>query len=105
MKQQNIVIKEPGPFYSPQDEDYFFEWLQSISEVKEVSRVKGGLQVTIEEPVNEGCLADLMAVLSRYSVGLKPLKALCAANNEKWFRDPLKYWYLEIFGDEIEDGE
>jgi hypothetical protein len=98
---QTILIKEPGPFYSPQDEDYFFEWLQSIPAVKGVKGVKGGcLEVTIDGPVNEGCLADLMAVLSRYSVDLKPLKALCAPNNEKWFRDPIKYWYPAVFGDE-----
>lgn len=101
MTQQNIIIREPGPFYSPLDEDYFFEWLQSIPVVKEVNGVKGGrLEITIEEPVNEECLADLMAVLSRYSVDLKPLKSLCAPNNEKWFRDPNKYWYPAIFEDE-----
>ncbi len=97
---QIVLIKEPASFYSQQDEDNFFRWLQSIPEVKAVKGCSRGLEVVLEGPISEECLVELMAVLSRYSVELQPLKALCEPNNEAWFRNPIKYWYPEIFGEE-----
>ncbi|MGH8490625.1 MAG: hypothetical protein ACREXS_17615 [Gammaproteobacteria bacterium] len=97
---QTIVIKEPAPFYSQLDEDYFFRWLQDITKVKAVERTLVGLEILLDKPVDEECLADLAALLTRYSVDLKPMKALCAPNNEKWFRDPIMYWHQAVFGGE-----
>lgn len=94
---QIIVIKEPCPFYSQQDEDSFFEWLQSIPEVKSVKGCANGLEILLKEPIGEDSLIELIAVFSRYSLKLKPLKDLCSPNNEKWFKDPIKFWYSEIF--------
>lgn len=97
---QTILIKEPVPFYSQLDEDYFFAWLQDITKVKAVKGTPRGLEILLDKPVDEECLADLAALLTRYSVDLKPMKALCAPNNERWFRDPNRRWHQAVFGGE-----
>ncbi|WP_243368757.1 hypothetical protein [Fundidesulfovibrio soli] len=93
-----IVIQEPVPFYSEGDEDFFFHWLQSITSVESVSRCLQGLEITLDDPVDDASLRELIGLMARYSLDMKCLKPLRTAQNEHWFADPIKYWHKSVFG-------
>ena len=51
-----LVIKEPTPFYSQLDEDHFFAWLNEIPNVAGVKGTKNGLEVMLNDLVDEACI-------------------------------------------------
>ena len=92
-----LTIDEPVPFYSEGDEDNFFNWLQSIPAVRGVSGTAKGLEVFIEEPLDDLSLYELIALMTRYSLDRRCLRPLCERDDKCWFRDKEKYWYQSIF--------
>lgn len=92
-----LIIEEPDPFWSRLDEKSFFEWLKSIPAVKRIVGTKNGLEISLETPLDEPNLRDLIAVMHRYGIDKKCLRDFCTPDNEKWFKDPEKYWYKSVF--------
>ena len=92
-----IIIPEPEWFYSYQDEKHFFDWLKDIPAVSSFSPEQDGLHVTIDTPVDDDSLADLLALCERYSLKMTALAVLCHSGNEQWFRNRDKYWYVKVF--------
>lgn len=94
-----FTISEPMPFYCEKDEDYFFQWLQSIPAVTSVTGSARGLQLTLEDPIDKQSLYELAGIMTRYSIARKCLRTLCNASNEAWFKDSSMYWYKDVFED------
>jgi hypothetical protein len=95
-----VKIQEPRLFFSDGDEDYFFEWLQSIPEVKDVVRVKTDLELTLADQVDDTSLRELLGLLKRYGLDMTPLRALLTPENEHWFAEKKAYWYRSVFKNE-----
>lgn len=94
-----FIIKEPLPFYSYLDEKNFFRWLESIPAVKNVVGTSKGLELSIEMPIDEPNLRDLIAIMKRYSLDMKSLKTFCDSTNDAWFKNQTAYWYKSVFDD------
>ena len=94
-----VIIREPVPFFSDGDEDCFFEWLKSIAAVKDFARCVSGLEVTLVDQVDDPGLRELIGLLKRYGVDMKPLRKLRTTQNERWFANVKAYWYPSVFED------
>jgi hypothetical protein len=80
------------------DEENFFRWLESIPAVTGVARAGRDLDVSLKVPVGESDLRDLIALLKRYGIDMKCLRAFADAGNASWFRSPSAYWHADVFG-------
>lgn len=100
MNQDKIVLKAHNMEYlSRLDEDMFFEWLGKLSCVLSVEGVGDELQITVSTSrVEDACLRELIALFSRYQIGLKQLAVFQDDKRRKWFSDSQKYWFSEVFG-------
>ena len=99
MKTIKAIMREPVPFYSDGDEDCFFGWLKSIEAVQDFERVRGGLELTLTDPVHDFCLRELLGLTMRYGLDMKWLRALRTPENEKWFVNDQMYWHEKVFKD------
>jgi hypothetical protein len=96
-----VKIQEPRLFFSDGDEDYFFEWLQSISALKDMVPTRPGLlELTLADPLDDPSLAELLGLLKRYGLDMTPLRALLTPENEHWFAEKKAYWYRSVFKNE-----
>jgi hypothetical protein len=77
-----LLIPEPTSFYSESDEDYFFDWLKSIPAIKDVVGVRGGLNLTIEDPIDQLSFYELIGLLTRYQLDKKVLRRLCELHDD-----------------------
>jgi len=102
---RSLTIDGPRPFYSPNDEDHFFRWLQSIPGVDDVKGVGGTLQMTVSRPLGRESLQDLIAVLTRYGVDRRPLKPFCDEQPGDYFNHPGRYWHSAVYGRDLPDLE
>ena len=93
-----LLIDEPRPYYNQTDEDHFFGWLQSIPAIKKVKGVPSGLELTVQRPIDKESLRNLIALLTRYDVNRRPLKALCDEQKDESFRAKEKYWHAAVYG-------
>lgn len=101
-KKPEIVVLEMspvGPFYSPNDEAAFFEWLDKIKPIK---RYYGRLETLYIEVINskvtEYELRELLAAFHRYKVKEKQLSVFDRKEFAPWFRNKNAPWYKTIFG-------
>ena len=92
-----LLIPEPTRFYSESDEDYFFAWLKSIPAIKDFIGAPGGLNLTIEDPIDRLSFYELVGLLTRYQLDKKVLRRLCELHNDPWFTDTKNYWYESVF--------
>ena len=64
--------------------------------------VKGGPQgLTIriaEKGLDRDDWADLLGLLARYGLDMRPLQALITPEHEAWLKDPDAYWYASMWG-------
>lgn len=81
-------------YFSQLDEDHFFRWAKRIPCVKSID---GGYFHIESKKLSEPDLRDLIAIMYRYKMPMKPLRQFCNASNKKWFKDPRKYWYKRVF--------
>jgi hypothetical protein len=94
---QEVTIKE-SHYYTYQDEKHFFDWLDSTPGIGKVTGGPKGLTIEIRDPgLGIDDWADFTALLVRYGIDLKPLRALVNSSNESWIRDPKRFWYEGIF--------
>ena len=73
---KTIVIPEPAPFYSPHDEDVFFEWLYTLPGFIQVVRELDGLHLTVKS-FNKNIILELIAAMTRYNLDMRCLATLC----------------------------
>jgi hypothetical protein len=93
-----LTIDGPRPFYSRNDEDHFFGWLQSISGIEKVTGVGETLEITVRRPLERDSLHDLIALLTRYGLDRRPLKPLCDEQPGDYFQGQGTYWHSAVYG-------
>ncbi|WP_243311816.1 hypothetical protein [Fundidesulfovibrio agrisoli] len=86
-------------YYSPGDEEAFFEWLDRIECVEGGSGSGDTLYISVDRAeLDEECLTELLALFRRYGVDLKQLRVFDSEEFASWFRNPEAFWYAEVFG-------
>jgi hypothetical protein len=88
-------------YYTYQDEKHFYLWLESIPGVKRVYGSAKGLTIQLADSgLDIDDWADLTALLVRYGIDMRAMRDLVTPKNEKWVKDPKRFWYSFIFGGE-----
>ena len=86
-------------FYSPKDEACFFEWAQSIPNVKEVyGHLHDIVLVLRTNRLSNESFRELLALFYRYKVPMAQLAPFESDRNSKWLRSKEAYWYEGVFG-------
>ncbi|MBF0474977.1 MAG: hypothetical protein HQK59_03935 [Deltaproteobacteria bacterium] len=86
-------------FFSPGDEEAFFEWLNKLHCVREYVGRSYVLHVSINKAdVDEDALRELLALFHRYGVDMKQLCVFDCSDFAEWFRDSTAYWFDSVFG-------
>ena len=84
-------------FYSPLDEEIFFDALQRISAVQKIAGSGVDLFVTVTSRPSDKALRELLGLFHRYQVDLRQLARFATKKNRKWFRAPDAYWSKAVF--------
>lgn len=87
---QVVLICEPLFFFSKNDEDIFFEWLDKIKSIKESKGYGKQLHIIFEDkniPLED--LWDLMGIFTRYNFDYSELYVFRTKENNKWYRKEL----------------
>jgi len=93
-----LILRGPR-YYSPGDEKAFFDWLCAIPCVKGVQGELRDLHVTLKRQPGNTDLRELLALLFRYRMNMKPLAAMRTARNAAWFSENKNaYWHARVFG-------
>ncbi|MBS0278857.1 MAG: hypothetical protein JSR81_14640 [Proteobacteria bacterium] len=92
-----IIIQE-RTYYSPGDENAFFGWLENLKCVSTVKGAPDGLHVKLRRRPSESDLREMIGLLYRYGLDMKPLAALVTERNARWFRNTKMFWYRSVFG-------
>jgi hypothetical protein len=69
---RELIFRGPT-YYSPGDEKAFFDWLLSIPSVKAVGGKLWDLSITLKRQPSNADLRELLALLFRYRMDMKPL--------------------------------
>lgn len=81
-------------FYSPMDEDAFFDWLGKIQSIKEVYGEDRDIVLSFSgDEVSDADLHELIAVFRRYDIDKRRLRSLVNDKNQEWVRS----WEADIF--------
>ena len=92
------LFVELGYFYSPGDERRLFEALQSMSCVKSVRGQGLGVILDVElRKLTRPALEDLLVLLWRYEVDLRPFGILAERNQRfRWIAQPDRVWHRSL---------
>lgn len=94
-----IIELELGMYYSQGDEDRFFRGLETNRAVVKFRGVGSNLLVTVNpRALTKDRLWDLIALLWRYEVPLRPLKIFAKSKKFSWLRNKEMYWHKSMFG-------
>jgi hypothetical protein len=98
MARKELIITGPR-FFSRGDEKAFFDWLQCISCVERVEGDLRHLRVTLKKKPSNPELREMIALLYRYRINMRPLAALKNDHNAAWFdADSSNFWHVRVFG-------
>lgn len=97
-KNMNTVPCRKVIFYSRGDEASFFAFAGGIPAVTKVEGVAESLVLHLRPKVSDASLRDLIALLYRYKIDMRPLAELKTKKNSEWFCDPASYWHKKVFG-------
>jgi hypothetical protein len=85
-------------YYSPLDENVFFEWLNRVPAVTRCEGRGDVLYIHVNgEVMDEMALRELLALFYRYGVDLAQL-AVFDRPGADWFHDSRAYWFAGVFG-------
>jgi len=91
------IDTQPIRYLSQLDEASFFEWALKIPCVTSVDN--GYLHIRSTR-LSESNLRELIALMHRYKLPMKPLRQFLNANNAAWFKSEDRYWYKSVFAGE-----
>ena len=98
MPTKELIIQE-GRYYSQADEKAFYDRLNELRCVKSVRGEPDGLHVALSSPPTQMQLRELIALLYRYGLDMRPLASLRTERNAAWFaNDRKKFWHARVFG-------
>ncbi|MFX1678409.1 hypothetical protein PV762_04190 [Mitsuaria sp. CC2] len=96
---KEVLLEARGVrFYSQYDEAVFFKWLRDLPCVVNVEGQ--GLTIFIacrSDAIDEDALREILALFHRYGIEKRQLAQFDRAEFLKWFRNPVAYWYSEVF--------
>lgn len=85
-------------FYSKGDENRFFWGLEQNPAVVHFRGVETDLVVRLEgHALDRMAAKDLIALLWRYGISIKPLAVLFSHKKYSWVRDKKGYWYKSLY--------
>lgn len=84
-------------FYSQVDESFFFNWLNVIAGIIEVSGVRDTIIIDVVSNINDDSLRELIALFTRYGLDLSQLRKFVSDSNARWFDDPMMFWHSLVF--------
>lgn len=91
----NYITCKSVTFYSPRDEDAFFEWIKKIDCIESFEGARDELYLDlVDRSLNSQDIHELIALLRRYKVDMKQLKNLLNDDN----KDAFEPWKKKIFG-------
>lgn len=98
-KNINNLVCESIKFYSPKDEDAFFEWVKKIDCIHKFFGVGKTLYLeVIGNEITDENLDELLGLFYRYKIDMKQLKRFLSKENQDWFFDNKKaYWHKKVF--------
>lgn len=92
-----IVIRE-GTYYSSADESAFYDRLAGLRCIAGVRGARDGLHISLSRRPSDMQLREIIALLYRYELDMKPLTALLTEKNASWYADPNTFWHAAVFG-------
>ncbi len=100
-RQPVITIKMH--YYSPFDEDAFFDWIKKIPSIVEYKGVYNELDLYIKNKrISDKDLKEIISFFYRYKADMKQLQVFLNSKNKEWFYDNKKaYWHKRVFGKAI----
>lgn len=106
IKEKNIKLEvnPVGPFFSDEDEAFFFRWLDKIKCVKKYEGRSHTLCIEVDSTlISENELREMVALFLRYDVDMKQLSVFKQSKFSRW----LETWHELISGDKTtnEDKE
>jgi hypothetical protein len=84
-------------YYSQEDETAFFEWLDRLECVEGYRGSAHDLFIRLKRPPTKADLQELLALFFRYGVDMRQLARFETKSNQRWLRDPAKYWHGLVF--------
>jgi hypothetical protein len=82
------LISKSTLFYSPYDEDAFFEWIKKIRSIKDFNGKGDELYLYFENnQISIEDLRELFGLFHRYNVDKKQLIIFKNESNKLWFED------------------
>ncbi len=88
-------------FYTEKDESRFFMALREISALKSIQGVGRSLIIDFDlRGLGRDSLFELIGILTRYQINLKPLGTLAERSKFSWLKDKRWYWYGGMFGNQ-----
>jgi hypothetical protein len=97
MPHRELIVRGPT-YFSAGDESAFFAWLSSIPCVADITGQSRDLHIRLRRMPSNADLRELVALLYRYKMDMRPLAAMKTPRNTKWFADPKAYWHAKLFG-------
>ena len=96
----NILTCKQVTFYSPKDEDAFFEWIKKIDCIDEFTAAHDELYLHIACcDLHDQDLRELIALLYRYKIDMTQLAVFLNDSNRSWFYDnKISFWHEKVFG-------
>lgn len=94
-----IITASDIIYYSKFDEEAFYEWISKLTFIEKIEEEYSNIYFFIDpKKISEDDLWDLIGFFHRYRIDKKQLAEFDKYVGGSWFRDPTKYWYMEIFG-------
>ena len=93
----------PTSYYSRGDERRFFQGLSDIDCISNVKGVGRSLLFDVDlRQLNREKILEIIALLWRYHIDLKPLRPL-VDNNKKfaWVSEPHFYWHSNMYSENL----
>ena len=89
-----------GSFYSKGDEGSLFMGFKEIAAIRSVQGIGRDLLLDIEVAgLHKEAMRELLALLWRYGIPLRPLRAFAEKRKFTWLNDPKGYWHSAMFKD------
>jgi len=81
-----MLVCTPLRFYTPEDEELFFNWIKKITSIEKFKGVGVALNLyIISNDIPDNDILNLMGLFDRYRFDTKQLEIFKNENNKKWF--------------------
>lgn len=89
-----------GLFYSENDEECFFKWLDSMRFFSDRSYCGDQIILKCDNTLSKDELWDLLAFFYRYKQDLKILRVFENDDNVSWLKNKKMFWHRRMYGNQ-----